>query len=299
MDKDVYNDTFIMVLSSNESLKFYPNNEPSNFTVQFDKNIELQRNMEVALIETIFSDGNEHLKTEDKKIISIAKLNINRENVHIMEININLSLSKIYDILSLVEELNETLSTITLKDVKDRIERSYVDNGVYIMIEYITMLLPTLNYNFTDNKLELKKGEIKAVLTEHEGHTDELEWDLSWIFDNKLVSLIEYLIHHPNSVRYESRAKPDINIIRNYYIYIDIIKPSIIGSLKSNLLRIVSRSNINYKNSVEFKNKIFIPVSKQLIESITVTIKDDKGKLINFHGDKIILILLFRPLEHI
>jgi len=155
--------------------------------------------------------------------------------------------------------------------------------------------MPTLNYNFTDNKFELKKGEIKAILTEQEGHTDELGWDLSWIFEDKLISLIQFLIHHPNSVKYDTQS----NITSNYYINIDIIKPSIIGSSKSNLLRIVSRSNINYKNSVEFKNKIFIPVSKQLIESITVTIKDNKGKLIDFHGDKIILILLFRPLEHI
>ena len=132
-------------------------------------------------------------------------------------------------------------------------------------------------------------------MTEQEGHTDELDWDLSWIFEDKLISLIQFLIHHPNSVKYDTQS----NITSNYYINIDIIKPSIIGSSKSNLLRIVSRSNINYKNSVEFKNKIFIPVSKQLIESITVTIKDNKGKLIDFHGDKIILILLFRPLEHI
>ena len=154
MDKDVYNDTFIMVLSSNESLKFYPNNEPSNFTVQFDKNIELQRNMEVALVEAIFSNGNEHLKAEDKKMISLIKLNINRKNVHIMDIDINLSLTKIYHISSLIEEINERLSTITLKDVKDRIEKSYVGTGVYVIIKYITTLMPTLNYNFTDNKFE-------------------------------------------------------------------------------------------------------------------------------------------------
>ena len=52
MDK-IYeeNNTFFVTLCSKNSLLFNSNNNQSNFRVQFNKNIELLRNMEVGLVE--------------------------------------------------------------------------------------------------------------------------------------------------------------------------------------------------------------------------------------------------------
>jgi hypothetical protein len=52
MDKiNEENNTFFVTICSTDSLLFHPNNNQANFRVQFNKNIELLRNMEVGLVE--------------------------------------------------------------------------------------------------------------------------------------------------------------------------------------------------------------------------------------------------------
>src|SRR5258708_13878195 len=294
MEKDTYNDTFYMVLSNTDSISYYPNNKPSKFTVQFDKNIDLLRKMEVALVETIFSK----LNTTVKLIIHEMPLNFKHD------IRFDLTLFEIKNVLSLYDILRENLNKISENMVINKIVKLFTgkdSSRIYTKFELIEIILPEFWFDYDSKLFNMRSGEIKAkVYSPYPGQWHDIHWYLYYEFDEKLNSIIQFPSFETNYELYESRNKLDISIINHLYMYLNILTPSIIGSSKSNLLRVISRSNdLKESNTVKLNNKIFIPVNRQLIESIKVTIKDEKGNLINFIGDKIILVLLFRSLEHI
>ncbi len=96
--------------------------------------------------------------------------------------------------------------------------------------------------------------------------------------------------------KYEIKL-PENNI---FFIQSDIVIPSNVNHTKLNLLRIVSKSKKSESSNVYvFNPLIFVPVKKFVFNSINIMVKDDNDKLVNFSKGKSIVILLFRPLEHI
>src|SRR5258708_10497761 len=275
MDKDTYNDNFYMTLSNSDSINYYPKNKPSNFTVQFDKNIELLRKMEVALVETIFS-----------KLNTTVKLIIYDASNYKFDIRLNLTLFEIKNIASLFDILKENISKFTEFMVIDKMVKKLTGRdgtGVYNQFELIQIIMPTFYFNYKTKTFRMRSGILKAKLYQP-NQWDEITWYLYFEFDDKLNSIIRFPSFSRETNSYYSENVPlNMDIINHLYIYLDILTPSITGNTKSNLLRIISRSNeLRDSNSIEFNNKIFIPVNRQLIESITVTIKNKKGNLINF-----------------
>src|SRR6266581_5418838 len=154
MDKDTYNDTFYMTLSNTDSINYYPKNKPSNFTVQFDKNIELLRKMEVALVETIFSK----LNTTVKLIIHEMPLNFKHD------IRFDLKLFEIKNILSLYEILRENLNKISENMVINKILKLFTgkdSSRIYTKFELIEIILPEFLFDYDSKVFLMRSGEIK------------------------------------------------------------------------------------------------------------------------------------------
>jgi len=163
MDKDTYNDTFYMTLSNTDSVNYYPNNKPSNFTVQFDKNIELLRKMEVALVETIFS-----------KLNTTVKLIIHQKPNLKFDIRLNLTLFEINNVISLFNILKENLSKITEYMVIDKMVKKFTGldgTGVYNQFELIQIIMPTFYFNYKEKKFRMITGILNAKLYQYD------QWD--------------------------------------------------------------------------------------------------------------------------
>jgi len=85
-----------------------------------------------------------------------------------------------------------------------------------------------------------------------------------------------------------------------FYIHSDIVIPSHVNNTKLNLLRIVSKTKkVESTNVYVFNPLLFIPVKKFMFNSVNIMIKDGEENIVNFSNGKSIVILLFRPLEHI
>ena len=90
----------------------------------------------------------------------------------------------------------------------------------------------------------------------------------------------------------EKKSYPDV-----IYIYTDIVKDSLVGSQKVNILKIVSLAK--NKTFYMFSNVNFIPLRVENIDSITVSLRNHLGESIYFDEGFISLTLLIRPIEHL
>ncbi len=290
MDIDLDNDTFYIVLSSDGSKKYHPKNNPSNFTVQFDTPIELKRKMEVSLMEIIIPPNFAEIKPQ--------KINLMMRNEYITPAFIIQTSEIFFNEIETTEEFYGTLRSqlqinkpLILKELGFMYDESYKD----ITIGEITPPILEINHN----KLKMTKGSMNIRMTRYSNdETVIYPVELHWEFGKEL-NKITGLGKFPDNARFNiAKRHIRLPLTETFYIFADIIVPSIHNHSKSNLLRVVSKRG-NLTNTYVFNPLIFIPLRKNLIESINITIKDDKDNLINFPSRKTFVILLFRPIEHI
>jgi hypothetical protein len=83
-----------------------------------------------------------------------------------------------------------------------------------------------------------------------------------------------------------------------FFIYCNIIKESHIGNQKVNILRVFPREKSDQHNvSYVFHSLLYIPVRVQSINSITISVRNEMGNIMNIQGD-ISALLIFRPIEY-
>jgi hypothetical protein len=94
-----------------------------------------------------------------------------------------------------------------------------------------------------------------------------------------------------------SRPK-QINNINTLFLYCDCIDYQYIGDTFAPLLRVVAVPNeLNYGDNVNliFDSPHYVPVSRNTINTIEMSILDDIGELIKFNYGKVLIKLHFRP----
>ena len=94
-----------------------------------------------------------------------------------------------------------------------------------------------------------------------------------------------------------SRPK-QINNINTLFVYCDCIDYQYIGDTYAPLLRVVAVPNeLQYGDNVNliFDSPHYVPVSRNTINTIEISLLDDIGELIQFNYGKVIIKLHFRP----
>src|SRR5258708_7192348 len=198
MEKDTYNDTFYMVLSNTDSISHYPNNKPSKFTVQFDKNIDLLRKMEVASVETIFSK----LNTTVKLIIHEMPLNFKHD------IRFDLKSFEIKNILSLYDILRENLNKISENMVINKIVKLFTgkdSSRIYTKFELSEIILPEFLFDYDSKVFLMRSVEITAKLySPYPGQWHHIHWYFYYEFYEKLNSIIQFPRFETPNEHYDS-----------------------------------------------------------------------------------------------
>ena len=219
-------------------------------------------------------------------------MNINNLLNYRLEISFNEidTSEELYDSLINELQINKTLIDKQLNEI-------YVQQYKDILSGEIVP--PILENNH--NRLKQTKGSLNIRMTRRDNNEAILfPVELYWDFGKELNKIIGFGKFPENTRLITSKHHMKLPLTDTFYISTDIIVPSNFNNSKSNLLRIISRNkNFNKNNTYVFNPLIFVPVKKNLIESINITIKDDKDNYINFIGKKTIAILLFRPIEHI
>ncbi len=291
MDNDIENDTSYGIFSSDGSKIYHPKNTPSNFTIQFDKHIEFLRKMEVALAEIILPNNYADIK---KQTINLMMRNEYKQSIKLQTLEISFNeidtSEELYDSFINELQIKKTLIDRELNEIYDPEYKDILSGEI---------VPPILENNH--NRLKQTKGSLNIRMTRRDNNEAILfPVELYWDFGKELNKIIGFGKFPENTRLITSKHHMKLPLTDTFYISTDIIVPSNFNNSKSNLLRIISRNkNFNKNNTYVFNPLIFVPVKKNLIESINITIKDDKDNYINFIGKKTIAILLFRPIEHI
>lgn len=120
--------------------------------------------------------------------------------------------------------------------------------------------------------------------------------------DMKLHNILGYGIEQQGTRRETAKYFPDVyGHLHNLFVYTDIVRTSIVGDSKSNLLRIINYDQTyaikNITKSSIFNPLLFIPVNKHYIDNISIKIRDYSGNPVQFLSGQVIVILVFKQTD--
>ena len=143
-------------------------------------------------------------------------------------------------------------------------------------------LKSSMSYNENNNRISLEVHE-----TEYMHFSDEL----------KTLFGLPYNLFEVRYEKTEQRPR-HLNNINNVYVYCDCIDYQYVGDSFTPLLRVVAVSNdLRYGDylNVSYDSPHYVPVSRNTINTVEITLRTDTGEPIKFNYGKVLVKLHFRP----
>lgn len=248
-----------LVLPSNSSYKFYPDNKISEYTVRLPYTIDLSKGRwEVGLEELTFYKS--WYNVIDAKIYVLH--DDQKHTIHVPD--------GYYDSGQvLIDQLNECLDNQFPNNVK------FTYNKLTRMCEFQVKLYLGVNVDMTFSNT------------------------LSEIIGMKGQDFLCKFIKQGQSHVVASCEKPvKLHSIFNILIYSDIASETIVGDIESSLLRNVVVEQDHWKMQCTNFNKVqYVPVAKQLINTITMYIYTDYGERVPFLDGRVVCTLDIRKVS--
>ena len=241
------------------------NNYVNKFTNILPSTLNLNENWRVGLKEITFPSNIKSLPTDDNSL-EIELLNDFMEVIPFSNVKCKI-INESFDQRSLLKSLNERTSMLNL------LTFSITDNCLYVLSTEHCQL----NFSFNLAKfLNLDMSEL-----------DTYEYQPSVI---KVKTIKNVLTKIGDKINW--------TIFRPAYlmIYSDLVKPTLISSEYTNILRIVPVKNeekeLEYQ-SIEFKNVEFREISNNFINIIRTEIRSHSGELVQFNSPFLSIHLYF------
>lgn len=273
-------DQFYLVLPSNSSMKYYPENTVTHYITQLPKPLKLPGEWVVALTEIQFPRTFFHV---DKavgvsstatpiKAYSTRRKPTSNHKYKIQSVPIT---SGLYPSVSaLIECINET------EVFKNHIRIEY-DGTVGGLVDIrripsscVMSECQRPNVIYLDDRLSRTLGFVPGT------HMD-------------IHEEVKFTADYPASL---SLALPD-----KLYVYTDICESYITGDVQTPLLRIVPVDNTNYiYGSIQTKSfspPIYIPLLRTEFNTIEIDIRTDTGKPVPFHSGTLTATLHFKRIR--
>jgi hypothetical protein len=331
------NESFIMYLPSDSNMELNPNNKPSNFTVQLNETLLLDRKMEVGILEIILTNPEfKLLKPFEFHIVWCYKtfpININEWDFNEHRI-ISFKLpEKFYkNNRELLKEMKRIWSDFLEKNPKQLefyfnyfksvgLFKELLSTDSHFNLHFnlknltLDIQLPTNNYP----RLISNTGDLT-----HSQLTDETkDLRLLFQFDNRICESMNLygpgniMINHMLNFKIDGDSKTlneDIDYFDKYAnfhslkndIYLDSNLDILILSdlveesyLNDRKLNYILHSKCKQSgdNFIKVVNPIYFPVKCDIINSINIKITDMKGNEVIFESGTIVFTLNFRPRE--
>ena len=256
-----------IILKSNDSLNYYPDNNASNFAVKTAHLMSLGSDLEVALTEIIFPFGYENVRAGYNEVNIIPASDAGDE-ITIDEITEMPTMSfkvnpNFYTPTSLIEQINANMS----KELMELRQREEVNNRRSIS---------------TLKRLRMKFG-----------------FDVAKILG---FNAYEWLTFGPEKKIGLNQAGPYRNIsLLN--VYCDAVEESLVGQHQHQLLRIVNwpytvQNGFTFNPSLIYDHPYFMRVKSTNRDTIGITITDSFNIPITFLGNEPVVVTLeFRKIQ--
>ncbi len=280
--------SFYLTLTSDSSLKDYPENKTSTFTVNLPKSIMLNGSWEMALVEFSYPHTIENVTRHNNKLIYEYKKIEGDGVAHVQKFSIEIPIGHYRSVAEIVNTLNFTISTHNvLKEIvnnKDLFKISKI-NG---KIECDSIICDSIVKHINQRERDFKSDILIAP------HRLYLEGFLAVLlgFNPFEHNLLEKNIgeHLPNE---------KLGISSKMLIYCDIIEPQVIGHTKAQVLKTMSTlpPGVVYGDSCEkyFTTLQYVDVMTTCFDSINIDIRTVKGNLMPFSFGSSTALVHLRP----
>lgn len=262
---------FFIVLPSDSSMKFFPDNKTTHFITQLPRQINLTGEWAVALTEIQYP----------QTFMTVAE----PENIITFFIHVS---GKVYD----------TFDGIERKDLIDATGIYHLQPGIYNNIEQlvgglndIEKLKDHILFTYNPRGCYVK---IKRACSCPMGHYLG--------FANKLRQQLGFEHITPNITTNGCQAPYPASIVRGLpdklFVYCDLAEPYIVGDVATSLLRIVQTEPKNYLyggSQIKILSPPnYIPLLSSCFRTIEIDIRDHLGKPIPFGYGTLTLTLHFK-----
>ena len=307
---------FYITLPSNVDVKEYPNNKTSHFFTPLPKEINLTGEWEVALVEISFPQSWYNVEQNVNKIIYGT---ISIQNRHTKTIYIPTGYYKNAE--DLIKTINKNISSNKIKIQYNTFnEKTYLTLSQNYRITFhqnLARMLGFYNYDFAykiNTEESVSSSEINEPLRERRSIIPFSTAEIGLPDKNLIAMNPDDVIHFTededdfiineskNTKTYICKYIVDLCAgLYSIYVYINIVKNSIVGNMQVPLLRIVDKDNENFLQYVtkQFIDPQYIPLKYNNFKEIEISLRDDIGNLIKFRFGKVILILHFRKKKFI
>jgi hypothetical protein len=278
---------FFLTLYSNSSIDHYEENSTASFEVKLPREIVLEGNWCVALIESKIPHTIDNV-TKNNNIIYIqqhdAVFNIGEEEVRRMVFEKQIEIEENYYINteSLIQRINERFeSSFSTPLFASEIDKNKTPR--------ISVDLKKIGANMQDGKLvkddkliDTKKGEkLTQKLVKREiFFQNKLANQLGFHPEKNILAENEQLNQHPANI--------NIGIPESIFVYINLIESQMISDVFCQVLKIVKTLDKNpmYGDLIctDVINKIYLPVNKKSISSVKIELRSSAGDSIPFRS---------------
>lgn len=280
--------TFRLILPSNSSANYFPENTPAQFTTKLPAEMDLAGEWSVALASIVYPQNWHTLTKEatqlravwhDTGTIDKVPVEFYREvggRLVVVPKTLRLSAGHYTSIEALVDELKSTLAQGI--DLDQR--------GFRIVYDQRTRKLT----------VGVKKGaelEFSASLSELLGFSRPAYFNYIPLTgsDDEKKHRYETLFQDHTS----DRAIDLENGFYNIYVYLDLLEAQAVGDVMVPLLKVVPLV-FRDKDLVyhEFEHLSYVPISKNNFDQIGVQLSRDDGELVAFERGNVVLTLAFK-----
>lgn len=265
-------ESFYLQCPSNASMHIFPNNKLSQYTIHLETPLEVGDAYEVGLCEIQYPQSWDNIRRGSNRIpVSFKKKGSDEIEPH-PDIEIP---PGYYD---------------SLPELIEIIRHAYSTNKEYTF----EMKGLKINYNKTTRRVHVNAETMRLMANDIEFSStvtltlkDDVARTLGFQDGTKISTGESIVSEFPATVT---------GGFHQMYVYTDIIPPQPHPDGNVSILRTIAidgKPNQEYL-SKRFQNVYYMPLSKDVISTISFAILDDTGKRVGFNFGKVLLILHFR-----
>ena len=260
-------ESFYMTLPSNASMDTHPNNTMANFITELFTPIRFEKPFEVALVEIT-------LPSVEKELIPIGGIELVKASGASVMIHVGLKDIDGLDYAAVLQKISKLLQynakNLGLSPTASMKVRE-IDGRKYVSMDN----MPTDCYLSFYGDLADYLGFPKSV----DGHRIRLNGD------SLSAEIDDTHLYTPRSFQH------------TMFLYTNIIEYQYVGDTFKQLLSTIFVENKNDPQRITYDAPHYVPLVRNVIDGIQITIKDSSDELIKFNSgvEKVILKLHFRP----
>ena len=267
-----------LVLPSDSSFDYFPDNTTSNFSVKLPTPVHLTDQWEIGLDEVILPNQICNIRKNKNEIVIYRKA---AEGTDAVNKSLNFPKRTIYfppgyyrSVTEIVNFINSKIGFAVAKKNKKKVKKISIK---YNSISNRVTVIPLRNYGI------------------HFGA------DIREIFGfSSLKKNVNYSNHFVNFAKRSAELHASvIRTIDNIIVYSDVVGDSRVGHSMSSILRIVNISKEAItgmgSTSLTFDPVYFSPLKFHQFDTITIQLYDQKGTLLEFESGEVVVVVSLRP----